>query len=166
MKKIIPWFWRLVGFGFTIGLIWAIIQTPMDHGIRWYSLLILIFPLAFRVWWDASKEKKNIRISHPIHWTVTVVMTAICALIVWRIEPVRFFIQPFLFSSGIFIFPFDAFINLAEGRAWYYIPEPDDEDQSKLDHVYYQLGLEAVYFIKAWILLLAFSQYFFLSLIL
>lgn len=134
-----------------------------DYNFHW-SMTLLFIPLIHRLWWDRKTivvRKQNV--NHAEHTTVTVLIAFVLSWIIWKTGPARYLIQPFLLSGCIFIWAFDYILNLLRGESWYYMSE--SVNAAWTDGIWNRCGVWGTLFAKWWFLLLGFSVYFYLSLI-
>lgn len=137
-----------------------------DHGIGFWSIIILFSPLAIRLAWDGHEILVRKReVNHGKHTTATAFFILIAAFAVWVLEPVRSVFQPFMLSWGIFWMLFDYSLNIIRGERFFYIDLGTDGKQSFFDSIYEKLGPYPVLGVKLWFLLLSFSIYFYWTLI-
>jgi hypothetical protein len=145
----------------TFTLFW--LET--DHGIQPVSVVLLFLPLIFRIVWDGYKilvEREEI--NHEKHTTATACFMFLTSYAVFRIEPVRYMVQPVLLSWGIFWLFFDYLLNLLRGKNFFYVDQ--GEVSAKIEKVYVFLGPWKTLAVKLWWFTVVLSVYFHMSYIL
>lgn len=106
--------------------------------------LVILFTLTVlfgkAVWNWYQIEKQNKRPKHTLQMVpVALLMFAIQAMVVRRIEQWELAGTILLFQASIYWFLFDGVLNKMRGKHWLYIGIPDGEDALS-DQLFYKLG--------------------------
>ena len=140
---------------------------PADFAFQLTNLLFLLPPVLKAIYDVYFKEKRGIGVDHSQSLSYAIFFGFILSLMDFRISPVHQLWQPCLLGVGYFWFIFDYLRNLLAGKPLFYTdsnPKSDPEEDSWVDeHVYSKLPWHILLFLKAWVLLVGITCYYFMS---